>query len=115
MRFAEFFVEQHQPRIAIFVDGTLRLTQHLTNRSAQREIPMTDIMKSLQRLEALRGKDLRQLPPTGFVVKTPEGFELAMLKQQDINTKKIEYVVTTVGKRLKPGAGQRIIYLEELQ
>jgi hypothetical protein len=74
---------------------------------------MTDIMKVLQRLEALRGKDLRQLPPTSFVVKTPEGFELAMAKTQNLDTKKIEYVVITVRQRLKPGAGQRIIYLED--
>jgi hypothetical protein len=113
MRFWEFVVEQHQPKPATFADGTLRLSQHLQNRSAQREIPMANIMKVLQRLEALRGKDLRQLPPTGFVVKAPEGFELAIVKQQDINTKKIEYVVTTVRTQLKPGAGQRIIYLED--
>jgi hypothetical protein len=113
MRFAEFVVEEHQPKPATFADGTLRLSQHLQNRSVQREIPMTDIMKVLQRLEALRGKDLRQLPPTSFVVKTPEGFELAMAKTQNLDTKKIEYVVITVRQRLKPGAGQRIIYLED--
>jgi hypothetical protein len=115
MRVQEFTVEQYQPKPATFADGTLRLSQHLQNRSAQREIPMTDIMKVLQRLEAVRGKDLRQLPPTSFVVKTPEGFELAMAKNQNIDTKKIEYVVITVRKQLKSGAGQRIIYLEDWQ
>ena len=113
MRAQEFIVEEFQPKPATFADGTLRLSQHLQNRSAQREIPMADIMKVLQRLEALRGKDLRQLPPTSFVVKTPDGFELAIIKSQDINTKKIEYVVATVRTRLKPAAGQRIIYLED--
>ena len=113
MRFAEFFVEEHQPKPATFADGTLRLSQHLQNRSLQREIPMANIMKVLQRLEALRGKDLQQLPPTTFIVKTPEGFELAMAKTQNLDTKKIEYVVATVRERLKPGAGQRIIYLED--
>ena len=113
MRATEFIVEEFQPKPATFADGTLRLSQHLQNRSAQREIPMADIMKVLHRLEALRGKDLRQLPPTSFVVKTPEGFELAIIKSQDINTKKIEYVVATVRTRLKPAAGQRIVYLED--
>ena len=113
MRFSEFVAEEHQPRPATFADGTLKLSQHLMNRSGQREIPMANIMKSLQRLEALRGKDLRQLPPTSFVVKTPDGFELAIIKSQDINTKKITYVVATVRTRLTPAAGQRIIYLED--
>ena len=113
MRAQEFIFEEHQPKPATFADGTLKLSQHLMNRSGQREIPLADIMKVLQRLEALRGKDLRQLPPTGFIVKAPEGFELAIIKQQDINTKKIEYVVATVRTRLKPAAGQRIIYLED--
>jgi GNAT superfamily N-acetyltransferase len=113
MRFWEFVVEEHQPKPATFADGTLRLSQHLQNRSVQREIPMANIIKVLQRLEALRGKDLQQLPPTTFIVKTPEGFELAMAKTQNLDTKKIEYVVATVRQRLKPGAGQRIIYLED--
>ena len=113
MRAQEFIFEEHQPKPATFADGTLKLSQHLMNRSGQREIPLANIMKVLQRLEALRGKDLRQLPPTGFIVKAPEGFELAIIKQQDINTKKIEYVVATVRTRLKPAAGQRIIYLED--
>ena len=113
MRAQEFIFEEHQPKPATFADGTLKLSQHLMNRSGQREIPLADIMKVLQRLEALRGKDLRQLPPTGFIVKAPEGFELAIIKSQDINTKKIEYVVATVRTRLKPAAGQRIIYLED--
>ena len=112
MRAQEFIFEEYRPKPATFADGTLRLSQHLMNRSSQREIPMADIMRVLQRLEALRGKDLRQLPPTSFVVKTPEGFELAIIKSQDIDTKKIEYVVATVRTRLKPAAGQRIIYLE---
>ena len=112
MRAQEFIFEEYQPKPATFADGTLKLSHHLQNRSAQREIPMANIMKVLQRLEALRGKDLRQLPPTSFVVKTPDGFELAIIKSQDINTKKIEYVVATVRTRLKPAAGQRIIYLE---
>ena len=113
MRAQEFIVEEFQPKPATFADGTLKLSQHLMNRSGQREIPMANIMKSLQRLEALRGKDLRQLPPTSFVVKTPDGFELAIIKSQDINTKKITYVVATVRTRLTPAAGQRIIYLED--
>ena len=113
MRLREFVVEEFQPRPATFADGTLRLSQHLQNRSAQREISMTDIMKTLQRLEATRGADLKKLPPTSFVVKTPNGFELAVIKSQDIDTKKITYVVATVRTRLKPAAGQRIIYLED--
>ena len=49
------------------------------------------------------------------MVKTPEGFEMAMAKTQNIDTKKIEYVVITVRKQLKSAAGQRIIYLEDWQ
>lgn len=112
MRADEFIAEESQLKPATFADGTLRLSRHLIDRSALRDIPVSAIMRVLQRLEELRGKDLRQLPPTSFVVKTPEGFELAMAKTQDIDTKKIEYVVITVRKRLKSGAGQRIIYLE---
>ena len=113
MRAQEFILEEYQPKPATFADGTLKLSRHLLTRSAQREISMPDIMAVLQRLEALRGKDLRQLPPTGFIVKTPNDFELAIIKSQDINTKKIEYVVATVRKRLTPSPGQRIIYLED--
>ena len=113
MRAEEFVTEGTELRPATFADGTLRLTQHLLNRSEKRDIALDNVMKALQRLEALRGRDLRRLPPTGFVVKTPYGFEMAMVKSQDIDTKKIEYIVTTVRERLKTGAGQRVIYLEQ--
>ena len=113
MRAEEFVTEGTELRPATFADGTLRLTQHLLNRSEKRDIALDNVMKALQRLEALRGRDLRRLPPTGFVVKTPYGFEMAMVKRQDIDTKKIEYIVTTVRERLKTGAGQRVIYLEQ--
>lgn len=113
MRAEEFVIEGTELRPATFADGTLRLTQHLLNRSEKRDIALENVMKALQRLEALRGRDLRRLPPTGFVVKTPYGFEMAMVKSQDIDTKKIEYIVTTVRERLKTGAGQRVIYLEQ--
>ena len=113
MRAEEFVIEGTELRPATFADGTLRLTQHLLNRSEKRDIALDNVMKALQRLEALRGRDLRRLPPTGFVVKTPYGFEMAMVKSQDIDTKKIEYIVTTVRERLKTGAGQRVIYLEQ--
>ena len=113
MRAEEFVTEGIELRPATFADGTLRLTQHLLNRSEKRDIALDNVMKALQRLEALRGRDLRRLPPTGFVVKTPYGFEMAMVKSQDIDTKKIEYIVTTVRERLKTGAGQRVIYLEQ--
>ena len=113
MRAEEFVTEGTELRPATFADGTLRLTQHLLNRSEKRDIALENVMKALQRLEALRGRDLRRLPPTGFVVKTPYGFEMAMVKSQDIDTKKIEYIVTTVRERLKTGAGQRVIYLEQ--
>jgi hypothetical protein len=73
---------------------------------------MSDIMQVLKRLEALRGADLKKLPPTGFIVRTDK-FDLAMVKSQDIDTKKIEYIPTTVRQRLKTGAGQRVIYLED--
>ena len=113
MRAEEFVTEGTELRPATFADGTLRLTQHLLNRSEKRDIALDNVMKALQRLEALRGRDLRRLPPTGFVVKTPYGFEMAMVKSQDIDTKKIQYIVTTVRERLKTGAGQRVIYLEQ--
>ena len=80
-----------------------------------RSIAMADIVQALKRLENLRGKDLRRLPPTAFVVKTPYGFEMAIIKSQDIDTKQIDYTVTTVSRRLKQGAGQRVIYLENNQ
>lgn len=100
------------PKQPTFADGILKFTNHVNNRATQRNISMTDIMQALQRLEALRGGDLKKLPPTGFLVRTND-FDLAVIKSQNIDTKKIEYVVTTVHRRLKPGAGQRIIYLEQ--
>jgi len=113
MRARDFVTEETSNKPATFADGTLRLTHHLLNRSEKRDIALKDIMMALQRLEALRGQDLRRLPPTTFVVKTPYGFELAIVKSQDLDTKKIEYIVTTVRKKLKIAAGQRVIYLEQ--
>ena len=94
-----------------FADGVLRFTNHVNARANQRGIPMSKIIQAVKRLEMLRGNDLKKLPPTGFLVRG-DGFDLAIVKSQDINTKKIEYVITTVHKRLRPGAGQRILYLE---
>lgn len=113
MRFIEFFVEEFQPKPATFADGTLRLSKHLQDRSRERDIPMSNIMQAVQRLEAVRGKDLIALPPTSFIVKTPNNFEMAIIKTQSLTTKKVEYIVATVRKTLRPGAGQRIIYLED--
>ena len=113
MRFSEFFVEEFQGRPATFADGTLRMSKHLQDRSRERDIPMPSIMQALQRLEAMRGKDLAALPPTSFIVKTPNNFEMAIIKTQSLTNKKIEYIVATVRKTLRPGAGQRIIYLED--
>jgi hypothetical protein len=115
MRFSEFVAEQYQSRPATFADGTLRMSKHLQDRSVQRDIPMASIMKVLQKLEAVRGKDLAALPPTSFIVKTPENFELAIIKTQSLTTNKVEYIVATVRQQLRPGAGQRIIYLEQQQ
>ena len=110
MRAHDFLVEKISNN---FADGKLRLTHHLWARSNQRDIDMDQIMRALDRLEKARGDDLRRLPPTGFVVKTPYDFELAMVKSQDLETKQITYTVTTVRRRLKIGAGQRVIYLED--
>ena len=95
-----------------FADGTLSFTNHVRERATKRNISMADIVKVLQRLEALRGQDLKKLLPTGFIVKS-DAFDLAIIKSQDIENKKIEYKVVTVHTRLKAGAGQRIIYLED--
>ena len=95
-----------------FADGVLKFTNHVNSRAGQRGIPMSSIVQAVKRLELLRGNDLKKLPPTGFIVRG-DGFDLAIVKSQDINTKKIEYVVTTVHKRLRPGAGQRVLYLED--
>jgi pyrimidine deaminase RibD-like protein len=95
-----------------FADGTLSFTNHVRERATKRNISMADIVKVLQRLEALRGQDLKKLPPTGFIVRS-DAFDLAIIKSQDIENKKIEYKVVTVHTRLKAGAGQRIIYLED--
>jgi len=110
MRAQEFLVEYSENG---FVDGTLKITQHVKQRSQTRNIAMADIMQALKRLEIMRGQDLRDLPPTSFVVKTPYGFELAMVKSQSLTSKKIEYIVTTVRSRLKIAAGQRVVYLED--
>ena len=112
MRAKEFITEDRPAESDRFADGRLKFTNHVKQRSDQRGIPMADIVQALKSLETLRGKDLRQLPPTGFVVKAPQGFELAIVKSQDLDTKKIDYTVTTVSRRLKLGAGQRVLYLE---
>lgn len=113
MRATEFIFEEFQPKAPTFADGTLRMSKHLQDRSRERDIPMASIMRALQRLEAVRGKELAELPPTGFIVKTPDNFELAIIKTQSLTTKKVEYIVATVRQQLRPGAGQRIIYLED--
>ena len=53
-------------------------------------------------------KPTRKSPP-----KNGSAPKKTVAKKPTIDTKKIEYVVTTVHRRLKPGAGQRIIYLEQ--
>jgi pyrimidine deaminase RibD-like protein len=113
-KLADTFLAEDAPVIKepTFADGQLKFTNHVNARANQRGISMSDIMQVLKRLEALRGADLKKLPPTGFIVRTDK-FDLAMVKSQDIDTKKIEYIPTTVRQRLKTGAGQRVIYLED--
>ena len=111
---ADTFLNEDASKIKepTFADGTLGFTNHVRERATKRNISMADIVKVLERLEALRGNDLKKLPPTGFIVRS-NAFDLAIIKSQDIETKKIEYKIVTVHTRLKPGAGQRVLYLEE--
>jgi len=113
-RLADTFLSEGAPAIKepTFADGTLSFTNHVRERATKRNISMSNIVKVLQRLEALRDNDLKKLPPTGFIVRS-DTFDLAIIKSQDIENKKIEYKVVTVHTRLKAGAGQRIIYLED--
>jgi hypothetical protein len=109
MRAQEFLTESTGSK---FADGILKMTVHANVRSNQRNISMAKIVQALKKLEHTRGDDLRKLPPTAFVVKTDD-FEFAMSKSKDIDTKKIEYILTTVAKKLRPAAGQRVVYLED--
>ena len=109
MRFKEFITES---QLVPFADGKIKISHHAFDRSRQRRIPVEKIIQAINKLEATRGSDLKKLPPTGFVVKTHD-FQLAITKEQDIDTKRITYTVTTVAPRLTPAAGQRIVYLEE--
>jgi hypothetical protein len=108
MRAQEFLSEA---QLAPFADGRIKISKHAFDRSRQRRVPTEKIIQAINKLAMTRATDLKKLPPTGFVVKA-DGFQLAIVKSQDIDTKEILYTVATVGPRLKPAAGQRIVYLE---
>jgi hypothetical protein len=108
MRAQEFITEA---QLAPFADGQIKISKHAFDRSRQRRVPTEKIIQAINKLAMTRVTDLKKLPPTGFVVKA-DGFQLAIVKSQDIDTKEILYTVATVGPRLKPAAGQRVVYLE---
>jgi hypothetical protein len=108
MRAKEFLSEA---QLAPFADGQIKISKHAFDRSRQRRVPTEKIIQAINKLDVTRADDLKKLPPTGFVVKA-DGFQLAIVKSQDIDTKEILYTVATVGPRLKPAAGQRVVYLE---
>ena len=110
----EYLEKIDEGKYTKFADGVFKFTKHAFDRSKQRNIPMEKIVQALDKLNKLRSDDLKKLPPTGFVVKTPD-FQMAIVKSQNIDTKKIEYALTTVGPKLKLAAGQRTVYLEDTE